>query len=337
MTVSELFYRLNQDPKAAIAAALAIGVMVVNGMTDAPVAITGCVSSGAIKQRTAVIMAAVCNLLGGVISVCISPRIAQSVMGSVRLEGELASGAVCAGLGAVIVWSLAAYRFGIPTSESHGLLAALGGSAIAVAGRSGIGLEEWKGVLWGLVLSSLLGFVLGFWSTRLARRLFLKKRTAEAAVRPALVLGGGAMSLMHGAQDAQKLMGVMMLCLGGSEDGSVPLWIAVATALAISLGSLIGGRRIIDNVGRRMVRPEKCRALSADLAGAMTLLTLGALGLPVSTTHTHTAAVMGAGASVGRGGVDLGRVRGMLLAWVLTFPCCGLLGYLGARLFMLIN
>ena len=308
-------------------ALLTLGVLLVNGWTDAPNAIATAVSSGALPFPAAAALAAVCDLLGALLAAALFPAVTETVLELAQFGGDRQSAlwALCAALGAVVLWSTVAWIFGLPTSESHGLLAGLTGAALALEGGA-VDLRAWTRVLLALPLSIALGWLL-------AKALAARPRKARSAsfCRRAQRVGAAAMALLHGAQDGQKFLGIFLLGLSlaaGWEHptGPAPLWLTALCAGTMALGTALGGRRIVDTVGRDMVELDPFRGLAADLAGAGSLLVCTLLGMPVSTTHTKTAAILGAGRQP-----DWAVARSIALAWALTFPVCGLLGFCGAK------
>ena len=347
ITLTDFLSQLFTTPTLAITVLLTLGVILVNGWTDAPNAIATCVSTRSIKPRSAIIMAAVFNFFGVLVMTSISPRVAQTVYNIADFGGDpnKALIALCAAMVAIVVWATAAWKFGIPTSESHALIAGISGAAIALQGGiSGINGSEWIKVIYGLVLSTFLGFFSGFFSVRLVELCFrgADRRKTTGFFKNAQIAGGAAMAFMHGAQDGQKFIGVFLLGVflsagnTGVTEFSVPLWLMVLCSLVMALGTSIGGYKIIKAVGMDMVKLEKYQGFSADGAGAFCLLLSSVTGLPVSTTHTKTTAMMGVAASRRVKAVNWGVVKEMVLTWVLTFPGCGLIGYLFAKLFLLI-
>lgn len=341
---SDFIGQLSSNPILAITVLLTLGVILVNGWTDAPNAIATCVSTRAIKPGRAIIMAAVCNFLGVLVMTLINSKVAMTIYNMVDFgsNSQEATIALCAALFAIVVWATAAWRFGIPTSESHALIAGLSGAAIALHGSlDGINPEEWVKVLYGLLLSTVLGFASGFFCTRGVQGIFRRtdRRKTVPFFKGAQVFGGGVMAFMHGAQDGQKFMSVFLLgiFLASGQSGvttfSIPIWLMVLCSVVMALGTSIGGYRIIKSVGMDMVRLEPYQGFSADIGAAACLLLSSLTGIPVSTTHTKTTAIMGVGASKRITAVNWGVVREMVLAWVLTFPGCGLLGFVMARLF----
>ena len=321
---------------------LILGVIFVNGWTDAPNAIATCVATRCMPPRAAVGMAAVCNLLGVLVMTGVTAGVARTVFGIADFGENRHSAqiALCAAMTAIVLWAFAAWRFGIPTSESHALIAGVSGAAVAQAGSFGaLNASAWGKVLWGLLLSASLGFASGFGTAKAIARLFRSVRYASAQrfFRAGQIFGGAAMAFMHGAQDGQKFIGIFLLGIslaGGASGFAVPLWLMILCASTMGLGTCVGGYKIIKSVGMDMVKLEKYEGFSADLAGAFCLFLSTVTGLPVSTTHTKTTAIMGVGAASRVHGVRWSVARDMALAWALTFPGCGLVGFGTARLFM---
>ena len=335
------------NPILFITILLTLGVIFVNGWTDAPNAIATCIATRSIPPRPAIIMSAVFNFLGVFVMTLINSTVAMTIKDMVNFHGDTdaAIRALCAALFAIIVWATAAWYFGIPTSESHALIAGLSGAAIALQGGfSGINGGEWVKVLYGLVLSTVLGFLSGFLITKLTELLFGRtdRRKSRGFFKGAQIFGGAAMSFMHGAQDGQKFMGVMILgvfLVNGSEttgDVSLPIWMMLICSIVMALGTSIGGYKIIKAVGMDMVKLDLHQGFSADLAAASCLLLSSVLGIPVSTTHTKTTAIMGVGATKRLSAINLGVVKEMVLTWVLTFPGCAIISFCMVKLFELV-
>lgn len=344
---SQFLQQMWQNPMFLVTVLLTLGVIFVNGWTDAPNAIATCVATRCMKPKAAVLMSAIFNFLGVLVMTLVNSTVAMTIKNMVDFgdnTGE-ATTALCAALFAIIIWATVAWFFGIPTSESHALIAGLSGAAIALHnGFGGINGSEWVKVLYGLLLSSLLGFAAGFFFTKLTEFFFRNtdRRKTTGFFKNAQIFGGAAMSFMHGAQDGQKFMGVLILGMafanGNSATGNVapPIWMMILCSLLMSVGTSLGGYKIIKSVGMDMVRLETYQGFSADLAGAFCLLMSSLFGIPVSTTHTKTTAIMGVGATKRLSAINFGVVKDMVLTWVLTFPGCGLIGFAAAKLFMLI-
>ena len=333
------------DPLLCITVLLTLGFIFLNGCTDAPNAIATCVATRALSPKTAVRLSAVFNFLGVLFMTLVNASVAMTIRSIVNFDSNprAASAALCAALLAIILWAVGAWYFGIPTSESHALIAGLSGAAIALQGGfGGINGAEWIKVVYGLLLSTLPAFVAGFAATRLIEHLFrhTDRYSTVKSFRRAQIFGGAAMSFMHGAQDGQKFMGVLLLgiTLPISGESSVfavpPLWMILLCSLVMSFGTSIGGYKIIKSVGMDMVRLVPYQGFAADSAAAVCLLISSLCGIPVSTTHAKTAAIMGVGASRRLSAVNLRIVRDMVLTWLLTFPGCGLIGFAAAKLFL---
>ena len=325
--------------------ALVLGVVFVNGWTDAPNAIATVISTRAMNPRAAIIMAAFFDFLGVLVMTLITPTVAQTIYKMVDFGGDThdALVALCAALFAIVLWAVSAWWFGIPTSESHALIAGLTGAAIAMhGGLSGVNGGEWVKVLYGLVLSTFLGFALGYLVVKGIEAIFrgVDRRRTTVLFRRAQIGGAAAMAFMHGAQDGQKFMGVFLLGMALAQGQThtttfeIPFWLILLCSIVMGLGTSIGGYRIIKAVGMDMVKLETYQGFAADIAGALCLLASSLTGMPVSTTHTKTTAIMGVGAARRLRSVDWSVVREMVLTWVLTFPGCGLIGFIMAKLFV---
>ncbi|SHM43092.1 inorganic phosphate transporter, PiT family [Caldanaerovirga acetigignens] len=324
---------------------LMMGVIFVNGWTDATNAIATCISTRSISPRAAIVMAAVFNFIGGFVMTIMNPMVAETIYNMVDFGADARNAlvALCAALFAIVLWATAAWWFGIPTSESHALIAGVSGAAIALQGGiGGINPAEWIKVIYGLGLSLFLGFFTG-WATVKTTEIVLRgfnRRKLYTPLRFAQIISAAGMAFMHGAQDGQKFMGVFMLGIFLAQGQAsvtkfvIPLWLIVLCSLVIALGTSLGGMRIIKSIGLDMVKLETYQGFSADLAGVICLFIASVFGLPVSTTHTKTTAIMGVGAAKRISAVNWGIVKEMFLAWVLTFPGCGLISFLMALAFM---
>ena len=337
------------NPLLLMAVLLTLGVILVNGWTDAPNAIATCVVTRCMPVRAAIIMAAVFNFLGVLIMSMLNATVAETITKMVDFgtNSHEAIVALSAALFAIVVWAVLAWYFGIPTSESHALIAGLTGGAIALhGGLEGVNSAEWIKVIYGLVISVVLGFGLGFLVCKCVVLLFRKveRRKTETFFRGAQIFGAACMSFMHGAQDGQKFMGVILLCLllvngGNPSDGAgmavqMPVWLMVLCSVVMGLGTSIGGKKIIKSVGMDMVKLEKYQGFSADIAASVSLLFSSLFGIPVSTTHAKTTSIMGVGAVKRLSAINFGVVKEMGLTWILTFPGCGFIGFLMTKIFM---
>lgn len=345
ISLSDFIGQSISNPALLITVLLTLCVILVNGWTDAPNAIATCVSTRAMSPRSAILMAAVFNFFGVLFMTVVNATVAETIYNMVDFGGDPHEAliALCAALFAIVVWATAAWVFGIPTSESHALIAGVSGAAIALHnGLGGINGGEWIKVIYGLVLSTLLGFFMGWLTVKIIGAICrsMDRRKTGRFFQRAQVCGGAAMAFMHGAQDGQKFMGIFMLGIflaNGQADAAsfvIPIWMMVLCSAVMGLGTSIGGYRIIKAVGMDMVKLEQYQGFSADLAAAGCLLISSLTGVPVSTTHTKTTAIMGVGAARRISSVNWGVVKEMVFTWVLTFPGCGLIGFLMAKLFM---
>lgn len=345
ISFSDFIRQLFTNPSLCIITVLISGVILVNGWTDAPNAIATCVSTRCLSPKKSIIMAAIFNFLGVFTMTLINSTVAQTIYNIVDFGTNATDAltALSAALVAIVTWAVIAWIFGIPTSESHALIAGLSGSAIAIQGGiAGINGAEWIKVLYGLVISTILGFGMGYGITKIIETICKKidRRKTTKFFKSTQIVGGASMAFMHGAQDGQKFMGVFLLGVAlangitGIETFSIPLWLMLLCSALMTLGTSIGGYKIIKTVGMKMAKLEVYQGAAADISSAGCLLLSSILGVPVSTTHTKTTAIMGVGASRRLSNVNWGVVKEMVLAWILTFPGCGILGYIATLIFM---
>ena len=345
VSLSYFLQAMSSNPVLLITVLLTLGVIFVNGWTDAPNAIATCITTRCLNARTAILTSAVFNFRGVLIMTHINSSVASTISNMVDFGGNTRESlvALCAALFSIVVYSVTAARFGIPTSESHSLIAGLSGAAIAIQnGVDGINMDEWIKVIYGLVLSLLLGFVCGWAVCKLLTILCagMNRHKTNRFFQGAEIFGAAAMSFMHGAQDGQKFIGVLFLGVAfsngqGSVSGMViPVWLMILCSTVMGVGTSVGGEKIIKSVGMDMVHLEKYQGFAADLSAAVCLLLSSLFGIPVSTTHTKTSAIMGVGAVKRLSAINFGVVKDMMLTWVFTFPGCGLISFVMAKLFM---
>ncbi len=347
LSLSYFLQEVTSNPVMLVTVALTLGVIFVNGWTDAPNAIATCIGTRSMGVRSAILTSAVFNFLGVLIMTHINSSVASTISNMVDFGTNTHEAliALCAALFSIVVYSVVAARFGIPTSESHSLIAGLSGAAIAMHnGVDGINMQEWIKVIYGLVLSLALGFAIGWIFCKLITIICANtdRRKANNFFQGAQIFGAAAMSFMHGAQDGQKFIGVLFLgvafCNGqNSVSGMIiPVWLMLLCSATMGLGTSVGGEKIIKSVGMDMVKLEKYQGFAADLSAAFCLLISSVFGIPVSTTHTKTSAIMGVGAVKRITAINFGVVKDMMLTWVFTFPGCGLISFVMAKLFMMI-
>lgn len=334
----EFVLKTIEQPVLALTVCLTLSVLLVNGWTDAPNSIAGVVATGTLSFRHAVWMAAVFNFLGVFCVTSVSTSVAETVysIASFRNHSSDALTALCAAMTAIVLWAAAAWRFGIPTSESHALVAGISGSAIAFEGSlSCIRWDCWGRVLIGLLLSVLGGFFLG---SRFSEWLSYIKLN-NITIKLLQVIGAAISAFLHGAQDGQKFLGIFLLgsaLAQGRNDVEtflIPPWLMLLCAFFMALGTIMGGRRIINKIGHDLVSLSCKDSLAADFGSILGLSAATLLGLPVSTTHARTSGLLGAGfASAGQANWSIARQ--ILIAWFLTFPGCLAISYWMTRLFL---
>ncbi len=313
----------------AIVAAVVLVALVfdyTNGFHDAANAIATSVSTRALTPRAALVMAAVMNFVGAFLGQKVASTVSDTIDPGVGSHGLVI---VMAGLIGAITWNMVTWYFGLPSSSSHALIGGLVGSALA----AGV-FVNWTTVInkvvIPMVLSPLVAFSLGF--AMMVGIMWAFRKSSPSKVgkgfRLAQTLSAAAMALGHGLQDAQKTMGVIFLALlsGGyvAAEDPLPVWVIVAAATAISLGTYSGGWRIMRTLGRRIIALDPPRGFAAESIAASVLYTTAyVFEAPISTTHTITSAVMGVGATKRVSAVRWGVARSILVAWVLTFPAAG--------------
>ncbi|ACV22820.1 Low-affinity inorganic phosphate transporter 1 [Slackia heliotrinireducens] len=334
------------NPILLLIIVLCLGATMVNGATDAPNAIATVVGTKAMAPTPAIIMAAICNFIGMVGITAVSTAVASTIFGMVDFGGDTHAAlvALAAAMVAIIVWGVAAWAFGIPTSQSHSLIAGITGAAIALqGGLGGVNPDQWIKVVYGLVVSTGLGFGTGWLFTRLIKMTCsqMHRRRATKAFDWMQIAAGAGVAILHGAQDGQKFLSLCMLAVmlgiyGTTEMSAFPLWMVVLVSLTMSLGTAVGGRKIIKSVGMNMVRMETYQGFAACLAACFCIALATFTGIPVSTTHTKTTAIMGVGAEKSMRNVKWDLAGTMVLTWVLTFPGCGLIAYVFTYIFLLV-
>ncbi|MFL6107030.1 MAG: inorganic phosphate transporter [Marmoricola sp.] len=299
-----------------------------NGFHDAANAIATSVSTRALTPRIALVLAAVMNFVGALLGQEVAHTVADTI-GSISGSDGLV--VILAGLLGAISWNLITWYFGLPSSSSHALIGGLVGSGLA-AGATVNWTTIREKVIIPMIVSPMLGFVLAF-LLMLTFMWVLRRRNPHAVHRNFRFLqtiSAAALALGHGLQDAQKTMGVILLALVTFKPESfsidhLPLWVVLAAASAISLGTYSGGWRIMRTLGRKIIKLDPPSGFAAETVATSVLYVMAIhFKAPVSTTHTITSAVMGAGATRGRAAVKWNMAGSIVMAWVLTFPAAGL-------------
>jgi len=304
-----------------------------NGFHDTANSIATSVSTRALSPRLAVLMAAVLNFAGAFVSIKVAATVAKGIVNADVITLKI----VLAGLVGAITWNLITWYLGLPSSSSHALIGGVLGSAVAAT--HGFDVVKWGGlkekVLIPSLLAPFLGIVIAYTLMKIVQ-LFIRRRapgTVNRVFRRLQLVSGGFVAFTHGTNDAQKTMGIITLALISSgnlhsENFEVPTWVIVSAALSMAAGTYAGGWRIIQTLGTRIAKIDPPQGFSAQTACATILWGTAHFGFPVSTTHTISGSVMGAGASRRLRAVRWGVAGNILVAWVMTIPCAAAVGAL---------
>lgn len=307
---------------------LALAYAYANGMNDAANAVATVISTRVLTPLVAIAMGAILNLAGALTGTAVAKTIGKGIVD----PSGITEVTVMAGIAAAVLWVLLATRTGYPVSVSHSLIAGVVGAGFATGGLSVIKLAGFIKVLLALAFSPFLGFGVAFilmvglywlfrrWSQSAVNTLFGKLQIASAAF----------MAYSHGKNDGQNAMGIIALAWAvryHPEDLSIELWMILAAAVTMGLGTAIGGWRVIRTLGLRITRLEPVNGFAAEACAGAIIETASGLGLPVSTTHTISTSIMGVGATRRLSAVRWGVTRGIFSAWLITYPFCAILGW----------
>ena len=304
---------------------LAVVFDYINGFHDTANAIATSVATRALDPRAAIAMATAFNFIGAFAGTAVAKTVGAGLVD----EGTTTTAVIASALIGAIVWDLITWYWGLPSSSSHALIGGLFGATLVAAGSGAFKVQGIiDKVLLPMVSSPLIGFVVAlglvvalFWIFRRAPR-----RPMTTVFRRAQLLSAGFMAFSHGSNDAQKTMGIMTLALfsaGVLSSVEVPAWVIIISASAISLGTAVGGWRIMHTMGHRVAKLEPVHGFAAETTAASVLFATAHFGMPVSTTHVISAAIMGVGTARGVQGVRWGVARSILIAWVITIPAAG--------------
>src|SRR3990167_665484 len=306
----------------------------VNGWTDAPNAIATVVSTRVLSPYQALLMASVLNILGAFSGTAVAATIGKGIVDPSVINTTTVGAAMIG----IVLWSTAAYYMGgIPTSESHALVAGLAGAGLATAGPSVLLWEGWRKVFIGLLFSSCLGFLGGLGIMLLLYRVFYRSRpgTVRILFGRLQVLSAAFMAFSHGSNDGQKFIGVftLALVLGGIlPEFAVPVWVILLCAATMGIGTALGGWKIIRTMGIRLTKLQPIHGFSAETSAALVIEVASRFGIPLSTTHTIGTSIMGVGSIQRFSAVRWGVAGEIIMAWLLIFPACGLIAYTVARI-----
>ena len=298
-----------------------------NGWHDCANAVATVVSTRVLSPLTAVLLAGVLNVAGAFFSTAV----AKMIGGGIVFPDAITNVVVAGAMAGAILWNLFTLILGLPTSSSHALIGGLVGAAVAHGGWAVVQFKGLNKILEAMILSPLLGFGMGFLIMVLVSWSFFRvhRGLATKLFSRLQLLSASFMAFSHGANDAQKVMGVITLALvasGQLTSTDVPTWVIVSCALAMGLGTTVGGWRIIHTLGMKMVKIEPVHGFAAETGAATVLLFTAQFGLPVSTTHTITSSILGVGSTKRLSAVRWGVTSKILSAWIFTLPGAALLG-----------
>ncbi|MRN56401.1 inorganic phosphate transporter [Paenibacillus monticola] len=308
---------------------LALAFDFINGFHDTANAIATSVSTRALKPRTAIVMAASMNFIGALLFTGVAKKIGGSITDPTLLDNGI--NIVIATLIAAIIWNLVTWWFGIPSSSSHALIGALAGAVYVGAGSAHINWSGFIEIVEGLILSPLIAFAVGYIIMTILKWIFAKKspHTVNKGFRSMQIVTAALQSFTHGTNDAQKAMGIITFALvtsGNLESMDVvPLWVKIAAATSMALGTSIGGWKIIKTMGTKIFKIEPINGFAADISGASVIFSATLLNLPVSTTHAITSAILGVGSAKRFSAVKWGLAGRIVITWFITIPLSAVL------------
>lgn len=300
----------------------------INGFHDTANAIATAVSTKALKPRHAILLAAIMNFVGAMAFTGVAKTITKDIVDPFTLTNG--STVILAALLAAIAWNLITWYYGIPSSSSHALIGSIAGAAIAAAGFAALNYSGFLKIMQALIFSPVLALVAGFIVYSIFKVVFKNANLTKMNRNFRLVQIGTAalQSFSHGTNDAQKAMGIITMALivnNYQSSDDVQLWVQVICALAMALGTSVGGWRIIKTVGGKIMKIRPANGVAADLTGAAIIFGATFIHLPVSTTHVISSSIMGVGAAHRVKGVKWGTAKTMLITWVITLPISALL------------
>ncbi|MEK4487530.1 inorganic phosphate transporter [Psychrobacillus sp. FSL H8-0484] len=299
----------------------------INGFHDTANAIATSVSTRALKPRVAVLMAATMNFVGALTFTGVAKTITKDIVDPFTLQnGSLI---ILAALLSAIIWNLATWYYGIPSSSSHTLIGSIAGAAVSAAGFSVLNWEGFIKIIQALIISPFLAFAVGFLMMSLFKIVFKNGSLYGTNKRFRIFQIGTAalQSFTHGTNDAQKAMGIITMALIAAQlqaTDDIQLWVRIAAATAMGLGTSIGGYKIIKTVGGKIMKIRPINGAAADLSSAMIIFGATTIHLPVSTTHVISSAIMGVGSAQRVKGVKWGVAKKIVLTWIITLPISAL-------------
>ncbi|MDR4945799.1 inorganic phosphate transporter [Neobacillus cucumis] len=304
----------------------------INGFHDTANAIATSVSTKALKPRQAILLAAVMNFVGALTFTGVAKTVSKDIVDPFTLHNG--SVVILAALVAAIFWNLLTWYYGIPSSSSHAIIGSIAGAAVAAEGFNALNYGGFIKIIEALIISPILAFVVGYIVYSIFKVSFKNFNLAKTnkRFRYIQIATAALQSYSHGTNDAQKSMGIITLALVSSKylspDAGIPFWVQASCALAMGLGTSIGGWKIIKTVGGKIMKIRPVNGVAADLTGAAIIFGATYIHLPVSTTHVISSGILGVGASHRLKGVKWDTAKRMLITWVITLPITALIASL---------
>lgn len=324
----------------ALTVVLALAFDFINGFHDTANAIATAVSTKALSPRRAIIMASLMNFIGAIAFTGVAKTIAKDIVNLDSIPNG--SVVILAALVSAIAWNLITWYFGIPSSSSHALIGSIAGAAIAAAGIYSINFKGFTSIIKSLIFSPILAFVVGYIMFTIFKNVFKNLNLSKTNIgfRRVQVITAAIQAFAHGTNDAQKSMGIITMALVSNnllKTGDIPLWVQLACATAMALGTSVGGWRIIKTVGTQIMKIKPVNGVAADLSSALVIFGASKIGLPVSTTHVISSSIMGVGTAYRVRAVKWDTGKRMIITWFITLPISAALAaviYMGMSMFL---
>ena len=300
----------------------------INGFHDTANSIATAVSTNALKPRQAIILASIMNFIGAMTFTGVAKTISSDIVDPFTLPNG--SVVILAALLAAITWNIITWYYGIPSSSSHAIIGAIAGASVVAAGVEALNFNGFINILKALFYSPIIAFIFGYLLFSLFKLIFqdLNLSKSNQKFRIVQIFTAAAQAYAHGMNDAQKTMGIITMALiayGAQTTYEIPFWVQLTCALAMGLGTSVGGWRIITTVASNIMKIRPINGVAADISGAFIIFGASFLHIPISTTYIISSSIMGVGASQGLRGVRWGTVQRMVLTWAITLPISALL------------
>ena len=300
----------------------------INGFHDTANSIATAISTNALKPRQAIILASIMNFIGAMTFTGVAKTISSDIVDPFTLPNG--SVVILAALLAAITWNIITWYYGIPSSSSHAIIGAIAGASVVAAGVEALNFNGFIDILKALFYSPIIAFIFGYLLFSLFKLIFqdLNLSKSNQKFRIVQIFTAAAQAYAHGMNDAQKTMGIITMALiayGAQTTYEIPFWVQLTCALAMGLGTSVGGWRIITTVASNIMKIRPINGVAADISGAFIIFGASFLHIPISTTYIISSSIMGVGASQGLRGVRWGTVQRMVLTWAITLPISALL------------